>query len=86
VPKAQWTLKPWSEDKGPIKPCQAAHAAGVAPKVVDGVTLGLLTHEAVSFADSMETYETNGLFDVVPEILIYVSTAEAALPRSHCCL
>ena len=74
MPKAKFELKPWSEDRGPIKPCQAAHASGIAPKVVDGVTLGLLTHESVSFADSMETYDSNGLFDVVPEILIYVST------------
>ena len=78
-PKATWTLKPWSEDRGPIKPCQVAAGAGIKARVVDGVTLGLLTHEHVSFADSMETYERNGLFDVVPEVLIYVrGQAEAA--------
>jgi hypothetical protein len=57
----------------PLKPCQAAHKAGIAPRVVPGITLGLLTHEAHSFGDSLKTYEDNGLFDVVPEILVYVS-------------
>jgi hypothetical protein len=56
----------------PLKPCQAAHRAGDTPRPVSGVSVGILTHEAHSFADSLKTYEANGLFNIVSEVIVYV--------------
>ena len=72
VPKAEWSLKPWSEVLPPLTPCQEAHAAGFTARAVKGVSVGILTHESVSFSDALATHESRGLFDIVPEVLIYV--------------
>jgi hypothetical protein len=80
TPVADWVLKPWSEVKRPPTACQAAAAAAAAlgaaaPPVppVREVTVGMLTHEPRSMADSLATYEANGLFDLVAEFLIYIN-------------
>lgn len=77
VPKAEWSLKPWSEVLPPLTPCQAAHAAGRGARAVNGISVGILTHEPVSFSDALATHEARGLFDIAPEVLIYVSRRDS---------
>ena len=68
IPKAQWQWREWTEKKRPETRCQAAARAGTGFSAqLDELTVGLLTHEGNSFAQSMESYERHGLFDIVPE-------------------
>jgi len=74
VLRSQYKMKPWSEVKDPQTPCQAAWESGERPKTpIAKLSVGLLTHEPVSFRSSMETYETFGLFDVLSEFTIYIN-------------
>lgn len=73
MPKAQFTLKPWSEKVPPPSACEAAALRGDKPRKVEGVSVGMLTHEPRSMADSLATYEANGFFDLVPEFMIYIN-------------
>ena len=72
IPKAEFKLQPWSEKVSPPTRCQADAAKGVAPPKDDlaELSVGMLTHEPRSMADSLATYEANGLFDAVPEFLV----------------
>ena len=73
IPKAQFTLRPWSGVPDPVLPCQERAKAGQKPPVIPELTVGLLTHEPKSMRDSLATYEAMGLFDVVSEFLVYVN-------------
>lgn len=53
--------------------CRSAAASGMAPRRLQNVTVGILTHEPVALAESLATYAEFGLFDVVPEVLMYVN-------------
>ena len=79
VPKASFTVKPWSEPVGPVTPCQIAAAAGTKVGVIANLTVGLLTHEPRAFALSMATYEERGFFSLVPEFIIYMNGRSPAL-------
>jgi hypothetical protein len=91
IPKSDWVLRPWSEVVPPLTPCQAAHRSGVKAKAkaIPGLSVGILTHEgSETFAVSLATYESNGLFDVASEVLIYVRAASrgraASCPSGPC--
>ena len=73
VPKAKFTVQPWSEASPAPQPCHVAAEAGVAPGVVENLSVGLLTHEPRAFELSMATYEALGLFSVVKEFLIFIN-------------
>lgn len=81
VPKAQYTVGPWSGGQDePLRACQAAALAGVKPREpIPELSVGLLTHEPVSFAASMKTYEEQGFFDLVPEFMIFVNGGNPAV-------
>ena len=67
-------LPEWSAPVEPVSPCQAAWKAGERPKTpIARVSVGLLTHEPISFRASMTTYEALGLFDVFGEFMIYIN-------------
>jgi hypothetical protein len=74
VRKADFVLREWSEVKAPESPCAAAWRKGERPRgKVERLSMGLLTHEPVSFRASMLTYKALGLFDVAIEFLIYAN-------------
>jgi hypothetical protein len=73
VPKERFTVKPWSEPSPSNMPCRVAAEMGAKPGRVEGLSVGLLTHEPTAFAKSMATYEALGFFDVVPEFIIYMN-------------
>lgn len=73
IPKAKFTLRPWSGVPDPVLPCQERAKTGEKPPIIPELTVGLLTHEPKSMRDSLATYEAMGLFDVVGEFLIYVN-------------
>ena len=73
IPKAQFTLRPWTGKPDPVLPCQERAKAGEKPPIIPELTVGLLTHEPKSMRDSLATYEAMGLFDVVGEFLVYVN-------------
>ncbi len=80
VARASYKSKPWSAPARPLSACQAAWAAGERPKAaLPGLSVGLLTHEPRSFADSMATYEALGLFDVIGEFMIYINKRTPAV-------
>ena len=78
VPRSQWAWRPWSEVRRPETRCQAAARLG-SPSggVVEGLTVGLLTHEPRSFAESMASYERHGLFSAVTEFIVYINNRNA---------
>jgi hypothetical protein len=65
IPKAQFTVKPWSGKPDPVLPCQTRSKAGEKPPTIPELTVGMLTHEPKSMRDSLATYDKLGLFDVV---------------------
>ena len=73
VHAASFTVRPWSEPSPSAMPCRAAAEAGLAPGVVENLSVGLLTHEPRAFELSMATYEALGLFAVVKEFLIFIN-------------
>ena len=74
VPRADFKLREWSEVKAPESACAAAWRRGERPREkVERLSMGLLTHEPVSFRASMLTYKALGLFDVAIEFLIYAN-------------
>ncbi len=75
-----FTVKPWSEQGPPDTPCQAAFKDGQRPTgLVEGLTVGMLTHEPVAFSRTLVSYEIRGFFDVVPEFLVYMNNRHAGL-------
>ena len=74
-PKEGFKLAPWSEVPEPLSKCAAAAAAGgvAATNALEDLSVGMLTHEPRSMKDSLGTYEEMGLFDVVPEFMIYAN-------------
>lgn len=43
-----------------------------APVRMEELTVGIITHEHVAFAQSLDTYERNGLFELAGEVLMYM--------------
>ena len=79
VPKASFTIQPWSAPTPSPNPCKAAAAAGVKPAVIKDLSVGMLTHEPVAFALTMATYEEYGLFDVLDEFIIFLNGRNPSL-------
>lgn len=79
VPKASFTIQPWSAPSPSANPCKAAAAAGVMPGVIKDLSVGLLTHEPIAFALTMKTYEEYGLFDVLDEFIIFLNGRNPSL-------
>jgi hypothetical protein len=74
TPKKAFTVKPWAPPPEPVFPCQVAAKRGEKPPgVVKDLTVGLLTHEPISFRASMASYEKYGMFDVVDEFLVFIN-------------
>jgi len=73
VPKASFTVKPWSEPTASPLACRAAAAAGAPLSKIDNLSVGLLTHEPVAFSKSMATYEELGFFSVLKEFLVFIN-------------
>ena len=81
VPKEDFVVGPWSEVPPPETPCQAAFRAGVRPRPgpIEGLTVGMLTHEPVAFARTLETYDRRGLFPMLKEFLVYMNQRSEGL-------
>jgi hypothetical protein len=82
VPADRFTVAPWSEDASlDERPCQAAFRAGQRPTpgVIEGLTVGMLTHEPVAFGRTLETYATRGFFELVQEFLVYMNQRSPGL-------
>ena len=71
--RADFKLREWSEVTPAESACAAAWRKGERPGKVERLSMGLLTHEPVSFRASMLTYKALGLFDVASEFLIYAN-------------
>ena len=79
TPRAEWKLLTWSPPPPPpLTACQAAHVAGAEAPRIPGISVGVLSHEAVTLFQSLVSYETNGLLATVDEMLIYVRLREGA--------
>jgi hypothetical protein len=81
VPKEDFAVGPWSEVPAPETPCQAAFRAGVRPRPgpIEGLTVGMLTHEPVAFGRTLETYDRRGLFPLLKEFLVYMNQRSEGL-------
>jgi hypothetical protein len=73
IRRSDFKLKKWSEVIEPEKKCVQEWKKGTRPGKVARLTMGLLTHEPISFRKSMVTYEELGLFDIAIEFLIYIN-------------
>lgn len=67
VPKKDFKWVEWTEKKRPESACRAAARRGDKGGFIADLSVGLLTHEPRSFAESMDSYEQHGFFDVIPE-------------------
>jgi Glycosyl transferase family 2 len=81
IPKKDFVWKEWSEKKRPETRCEAAARMGGKGKMLEDLSVGLLTHEPRSFAESMESYERHGFFDIIPEFLIYINNKRDAVVK-----
>ena len=73
IRRKDFKLQQWSEKKEEERKCIKDWKSGTRPGKVARLTMGLLTHEPISFRKSMVTYENLGLFDISQEFLIYIN-------------
>jgi hypothetical protein len=73
IPKKEYKLKEWSEVKEPDTECQLAWKRGDPLKPIPNLSVGMLTHEPRSMADTLATYEKWGFFQVVTDFMVYIN-------------
>jgi hypothetical protein len=83
IPKKDFKLAKWSEKIPPKTKCEEDHEKGIKPRgVIEGLTVGMLTHEPKSMSDSLATYEKYGFFDIIPEFLVYINKRTEAIDQA----
>lgn len=73
IPKDEFKVQLWSEQRRPLTPCQLAKKRGYKPNIIQNLTVGMLTHEPRAIKISLATYEEHGLFDVIPEFILFIN-------------
>ena len=68
----------------PPTTCEVAKSKGVAaPKnALEDLTVGMLTHEPITMAHTLATYEKYGFFDVIPEFIVYINKRTPAIDEA----